>query len=39
MLYGAKVAFCSEINIKHINTIWQNGKFWNAKPVGASRNQ
>ena len=22
MLYGAKVAICSEINIKHINTVW-----------------
>jgi len=22
MLYGAKVAVCSEINTKHINTVW-----------------
>jgi len=39
MLYGAKVAICSEISAKHINTVWQNVKFWNAKPDGASRNQ
>jgi hypothetical protein len=39
MLYGAKVAICSEINTKHINTVWQNVNFLNAKPVGASRNQ
>jgi hypothetical protein len=39
MLYGAKVAICSEINAKHNNTLRQNVKFLNAKPVGASRNQ
>ena len=39
MLYGAKVAVCSEINTKHINTVWQNVKFLNPKHVGASRNQ
>jgi len=39
MLYGAKVAVCFEINTKHINTVWQNVKFLNAKPFGASRNQ
>jgi hypothetical protein len=39
MLYGKKVAICSEMNTKHINTVWQNVKFLNAKPVGASRNQ
>jgi len=39
MLYGEKVAICSEMNTKHINTVWQNVKFLNAKPVGASRNQ
>jgi len=39
MLDGAKVAICSEINTKHINTVWQNVKFKNAKPAGASRNQ
>jgi len=22
MLYGAHVAVCSEINTKHINTVW-----------------
>jgi len=39
MLYGAKVAICSEINTKHVNTVWQNVKFLNAKPVGASCDQ
>jgi hypothetical protein len=39
MLYGAEVAIYSEINIKHINTVWQNVHFLNIKPVGASRNQ
>jgi hypothetical protein len=38
MLYGAKVAICSEIHTKHINTVWQNVKFLNAKPLGVSRN-
>ena len=38
MLYGAKVVVCSEINTKHINTVWQNVKFFNAKPDGTSRN-
>jgi hypothetical protein len=39
MLSGAKVAVCSEINTKHINTVWKNVKFFKAKPVGATRNQ
>ena len=39
MLDGANFVICSEINIKHINTVWQNVKFKNAKPVGASCNQ
>jgi hypothetical protein len=39
MLHGAQVAVCSEINTKQINTVWQNVKFLNAKPVGASCNQ
>ena len=38
MLYVSKVAICSEINKKHINTLWQNVKFLNVKPVGASHN-
>jgi len=41
MLYGAKVAVCSEISIKHINTVCvcgQNVKFLNVKHVSASRN-
>jgi len=28
MLYGAEVAVCSEINTKHINTVWQNVISW-----------
>jgi hypothetical protein len=40
MLYGAKVAVCSQINTKHIYTVCrQNVKFLNVEPVGASRNQ
>ena len=39
MLYGAKVVICSEINKKQKNTVWQNVKSLNVKPVGASRNQ
>jgi len=39
MLYGAKVAICSEINTKHINTVWQNVTFWNVKPVVTSCDQ
>ena len=39
MLYGAEVAICSEINTKHINTVWQIAKFLNFRPVGASRNR
>jgi hypothetical protein len=26
MLYGANVAICSEINTKHINTVWAERK-------------
>jgi hypothetical protein len=25
-LYGAEVAVCSEINTKHINTVWAESK-------------
>jgi hypothetical protein len=39
MLHGTKVAICSEINMKNTNTVWQNVKFLNAKPVGALFNQ
>jgi len=38
-LYRPKVAICSEINTKHTNTVWQNVKFLNVKPVGASHNK
>ena len=40
MLYVAKVAVCSGINIKHkYNVCGQNAKFLNVEPVGASLNQ
>jgi hypothetical protein len=26
MLYGAEVAVCSEMNTKHINTVWAEFK-------------
>ena len=39
MLKVAQVTVCSEINTKHINTVWQCVQFLNAKPIGASRNQ
>jgi hypothetical protein len=39
MVYGANVAICSEVNAKHINTVWQNVKFLIVKPVGTLHNQ
>jgi len=27
MLYGAEFAVCSEINSKHISTVWAEGTF------------
>jgi hypothetical protein len=39
MLYGAKVAVCPEINTKHTNKVWENVKYLNVKPLGASHNQ
>jgi len=38
MLYGAEVAVCSEINTKHINTVWAESQFVSFTPVCA-RNQ
>jgi len=38
MLYGASY-ISSEINTKHTRTVWQNVKFMNVKPVGASLKQ
>ena len=35
MLYGAEVAVCSEINTKHINTVWAEFQLLSFKPVGA----
>jgi len=37
MLYGAQVALCSEINTKHINTVWAECTILNFKPVGARK--
>ena len=39
MLYREKIAVCSEINTKHINTVWENSKFLNVKHGGASSTQ
>ena len=40
MLYGANVAICSEKKIQNYRaTVWQNVKFFNVKPVGASQKQ
>jgi hypothetical protein len=39
MLYEAEIAVYSEINAKHVNTVWQKVKLLIVKPVGASRNQ
>jgi len=38
MLCVSKVGICSEINKKYLNAVWQNIKFSNVKPVGASHN-
>jgi hypothetical protein len=38
MLCGAEIAVCSQINKKHINTVWTECQFLSFKPVGA-RNQ
>jgi hypothetical protein len=40
MLQVAQVAVCSQINTKHINTVFGGGQsvqLLNVKPVGASR--
>jgi hypothetical protein len=34
-----QVVVCSEINTKHINTVWTESTLLNVKPVGASHNQ
>ena len=39
MLYRELIAVCSEIHIKHINTVWgQNAEFLNVKPGGTYSN-
>jgi hypothetical protein len=37
MLYKAEVAVCSEVNTKHINTVWVECQFLSFKPVGATQ--
>jgi hypothetical protein len=39
MLLSGTIHCFSQINTKHINTVWQNVKFLNTKRVGASRDQ
>jgi hypothetical protein len=39
MFYGAEVAVCSEINTKHITTVWAERTVVEYKTVGASHNQ
>jgi hypothetical protein len=34
MLNGAEVTVCSEINIKYVNTVWEEYQFLSFKPVG-----
>jgi len=39
MLYGGNIAVCSQIHIKHINTLCvQNLQFVNVKPGGTYSN-
>jgi hypothetical protein len=39
-MYGEEIAVYSEINTKHINTVWtESTQLLNVKHVGASRNQ
>jgi hypothetical protein len=35
----AQVAVCSQINTKHINTVWAERTVVKCKSVGASRNK
>jgi len=37
MFYGAEIAVCSEINTKHINTVWAEHTILDVKSVGSSR--
>jgi hypothetical protein len=37
MLHEAEVAVCSEINTKHINTMWAECQFLSLTPVGARK--
>jgi len=32
-------SICCEINTKHTYTVWQNVKFLNVRPIGASSKQ
>ena len=39
MLQVAQVAVCSQINTKHINTVWAERTVVECQTVGASRGQ
>jgi len=39
MLYRVKVAVCSQIYTKHINTVWAERTIVECETGGASRNQ
>ena len=39
MLYRAKVAVCSEINTRRINTVWAEYTIFDSKPFHASSYQ
>jgi len=39
MLQVAQIAFFSQINKKHINTVWQSVQLFYVKPVGVSHDQ
>ena len=38
LLYGANITICSQINTKHINTVWAERTVVECYTVGASRN-
>ena len=39
MVYVTNVAICSQINSKHINTVWAERTVVECKTVGASRDR